>query len=270
LVAIVHCQGPAALDCFILGADVALCGMFGAVFQKLRSSGSAAGLSLQTLVALVTARCLHLFSHLLSLHYGPQVLPFTVYVLFDIINASLGVACIYIFCRFYYDSYEVEKDDFGIQLFDKFNCLPKAGPLRYRPIAAGSFLYLVVALVALAWYPVRWPTPNFTSGYFCCFYEMMSAIALIPQLWMFNKDKRVPPLLATFVVMVAVGRVLTLAFWWSYAYVYPWRTPANRGIQMTSEALNLLILSDFLYYWGKAVLLGQSHKEIILGSESYV
>jgi len=251
------------LDGFIFGADLALGGTFVAVFQKLRTSRSAAGLSLQTFVAIVTARCLHMFSHALSLHYMPTVLPYGMFASLDVVNALAGLSCLVVFCKYYYSSYEQEKDNFGIQIFDAFNCLPKSGPLSYRPIAAASFLYLVVAVAALMWYSVRAGTMSFGAGYFCCFYEAMGAVALIPQLWMFNKDKCVPSLLATFVVLVAVGRICTLAFWWSYPMVYPWRTPANRGIQIGSETVNLLILSDFLYYWVKSKLLGE--KDVVLG-----
>lgn len=255
--------GELMLDGFIFGADLAIGATFLAVFQKLRTTRSAAGLSLQTLVAIVTARCLHLLSHPLALHYSPTVLPKELFCLLDGVNALMGVACLFIFGTYYYSTYEVDKDNFGIQIFDAFDCLPKSGPLQHRPIAAASFLYFLVAVAALVWYCVRAGSLSFASGYFCCFYEAMSAVALIPQLWMFNKDKRVPSLLATFVVLVAVGRVCTLAFWWSYTLVHPWRSPANRGIQMSFETLNLLILSDFLYYWGRSKWLGQ--KDVVLG-----
>lgn len=253
------------LDSFILGADLALGGTFLAVFQKLRTSRSAAGLSLQTLVAIVTARCLHCLSHPMALHYSPAVLPRSVFYILDGANAIAGVTCLFVIAKYYYSTYEVEKDNFGIQIFDAFDCLPKSGPLSHRPIAAAAFLYLVVAVAALLWYSVRASPFSFAYSYFTCFYEAMSAVALIPQLWMFNKDKRVPSLLATFVVLIAIGRLCTLAFWWSYPYVYIWRSPANRGIQMSSETVNLLILSDFLYYWGKAKVLGQ--KDVVLGGD---
>lgn len=256
------------LDGFIFGSDLAIGGTFLAVFQKLRTSGSAAGLSLQTLVAIVTARSLHLLSHFFGLHYQPAVMPMEMFYLLDGANALVGLLCLFIFAKFYYSTYEQDKDNFGIQIFDALDCLPKTGPLRHRPIAAASFLYTIVAVAALLWYCVRTGTASFTAGYFCCFYEAMGAVALIPQLWMFNKDKRVPSLLATFVVLVAVGRVCTLAFWWSYTYVYPWRMPSNRGIQISSETLNLLILSDFLYYWAKSKVLGQ--KDVVLGDDWYV
>merc|ERR1740129_1747488 len=165
---------------------------------------------------------------------------------------------------FYYDSYEKEKDDFGIQAIEKLGVLPKKGlPLFQRNVVAMSFLYTVVAVMALLWYFVRRSHHSFALSYFCCFYEAMSAVALIPQLWMFHQDKRVQPLLANFVVLTAMSRLCTLGFWIAYPWVYHWSYPDNRGIQMASETLNILILSDFLYYWVRAKLRGES--EVTIG-----
>jgi hypothetical protein len=184
----------------------------------------------------------------------------------DVANAFAGLVCLWNFCVHFYPTYEIDKDNFGIQLFDRFNCLPKSGIVKYRPIAAASLLYVTVAVAALMWYFVRNNGhSSFASAYFCCYYEALYAVALIPQLFMFNKDKCVPGLLATFVILVAAGRVCTLTFWYCYPYVHPFTTPANRGIQMSSETVNLLILSDFLYYWVRSKLRG--HKDVILGGD---
>jgi len=260
--------GMFVLDALILGSDVAMGGTFLAVFQKLRKTGSSAGLSLQTLVAILSARMLHLASHRIGLHYTPNVIPFTLFFLTDIVNLLAGLTCLFFLVNFYYSTYEVEKDNFGIQLFERFNLLPKSGPLRHKPEVAASFLYIVVAIAAFGWYYARPKFPSFAIGYFCCFFEAMSAVALVPQLWMFNKDKRVSPLLANFVVLIAVGRVCTLTFWSAYPLVFPWRVPQNRSIQMISESLNLLILSDFLFYWARSKIRGE--KEIILGGDCFV
>ena len=46
------------------------------------------------------------------------------------------------------------------------------------------------------------------------------------------------------------------------------RYPDNRGIQMASEMLNLLILSDFLFYWVRSKVRGE--KDIIIGDGNLV
>lgn len=255
--------GELFLDLLIHCSDLCIGGTFVVVFLKLQKSKSASGLSLQTLATVVGARVLHLISHIIGLHYSPNVLPWFIFPTIDVISAAVGVALLVSFSLFYYPSYEKEKDDFGIHVFERFNLLSKTSPLRTSPFVAASFLYAVVAVVALAWYFVRRSQHTFWVSYFCCYYEAMGAVALIPQLWMFQKDRRVSPLLAYFVVLTALNRLCTLCFWISYPRVFYWRYPDNRGIQMASETLNLLILSDFLFYWIRSKLRGDS--EIILG-----
>lgn len=89
---------------------------------------------------------------------------------------------------------------------------------------------------------------GFALSYFCCFYEILCSVALVPQLWMFQKSDACPALLGDFVLINAVNKCCTLAFWTLYPSVFG-RHPDNRGIQMVSEIMNLLILSDFLYYY---------------------
>jgi len=254
--------GSLMLDGFILASDVALSGTFAAVLLQLRAKKSAAGLSLQTLLALVFARSLHLLSHPMGLHYRPSTLPAVLYSLTDACNAIAGIGLLWVVMRFFWGSYEEEKDNFGIQILDLFQCVPTTGIRRLR--AGVAFSWSCVAVMAAVWYCFRPWSGSFTTGYFCCFYEALYAVALLPQLWMFNKERRVPPLVASFVVMVAIGRLCVFAFWLSYPYVYPfYPIPANRTVQMGVEALNLLILSDFLYYWARAKLRGD--KEVVLG-----
>jgi hypothetical protein len=254
--------GELTLDALILSQDTALCCTFVALLKQLRSRRSSAGLSFQTLVLFVGARCLHLGSHVIGLHYLPEVLPWFPYLFLDVAGALLGVACLLVFVRCYYSSYEAEKDSFGIGLLERLDCLPKSGPLRHRPVFASLLIYSATLMGALLWYFVRQSQAGFALGYYCCLYEAMSAVALVPQLWMFNQDRRVPAPLATFVVLVAVSRLCTLGFWTAYPTVHPWRVPANRSVQIGSEIVNLLILSDFMYYWLRSTLRGD--KDVVL------
>jgi len=86
--------GELMLDGLILGSDVAIAGSFIAVLRKLRTSGSSAGLSLLTLVAIVTARTLHLLGNAAGLHYRPAVLPHSMYAIMDLANTALGLSCL--------------------------------------------------------------------------------------------------------------------------------------------------------------------------------
>lgn len=260
--------GQVFLDGLIMGSDFCTGGTYVTIFLKLRNTKSAVGMSLQTLITIVSARMLHLVSHFIGLHYQPAILPWTVFALLDVANAVAGGCLLFAFVSMYYSSYEKAKDNFGIHFFTKFNLLPKTGPLSEGPLVAASFLYAVITVMAFLWYFVRRSHHSFLVSYFCCFYEVTAAVALIPQLWMFHQDRRVSPLLANFVVLTAVNRLCTLLFWIFYPKVYIWRYPDNRGIQMASEALNLLILSDFLYYWVRSKLRGD--REIIIGDDPMV
>jgi len=255
--------GPAFLDLLILSSDFCTCGTFVSLALNLRRNKSGAGLSLQSLGTVVGARCLHLLSHFLRLHYVPAIIPWLLYPSLDVLNAIAGVALLGSFSLQFFHTYERDKDDFGIHVFEKLDLLPKIGPFRKGPAVAVTFLYAVIVLLAFLWYLVRRSSHSFAISYFCCFYEVMGAVALIPQLWMFQKEKRVSPLLANFVVLTALNRLFTLVFWIAYPRVYVWRYPDNRGIQMASETLNLLILSDFLFYWARSKLRGD--REIIIG-----
>jgi len=255
--------GQLYLDGLIFTSDLCTFGTFISLAWKLHKSKSAAGLSLQTLVTVVGARSLHLLSHVMRLHYLPAVIPWLLYPSMDVVNAAAGILLLTSFVLLYYRTYEREKDNFGVAVLQKLDLLPKSGNLSNSPLLASGFLYACIAVLALIWYSVRRSNHSFAVSYFCCFYEVMGAVALIPQLVMFQKDKRVSPALANFVVLTAVNRLCTLIFWISYPWVYTWRYPDNRGIQMISEVLNLLILSDFLFYWARSQIRGD--KEVIIG-----
>lgn len=186
--------------------------------------------------------------------------------MFDLVVVLAGVSCVVAMLTKYYSTYEVEKDNFGIQLFDKWGLLPQIGSSRLRPLAAASFLYIVASAIAVVWYMIRTANSSYNLTSYTCFNEAMSAVALLPQLWMFQHDKRVDSQLASFVVMVAVNRFCTLLFWTflPILVVHKWAIPTNRSIQMALEAVNLLILADFLFIWVRAKLRGE--KEIILSS----
>jgi len=256
-------SGELLLDGLIMTSDLCTCGTFVSLYFKLRQSKTAAGLSLQTLMTVVGARTLHLLSHVIGLHYIPAVLPWILYVITDVINACVGAFVLFSFVTKYYDTYEKDKDNFGIHIFQKLDLLPKTGLFSGGPLVSSMFLYSVVTVMAFGWYNVRRSHHSFITSYFCCFYEVMGAVALIPQLWLFQADKRVSPPLANFVVLTALNRLCTLSFWVLYPKIYLYRYPDNRGIQMCSEAMNILILSDFLYYWARSKLRGD--KEVIIG-----
>ena len=240
------------LDIAILLSDMSILASFVALYLQVKNRKSAMGVSLQTVGAVSAARGLHLLSHPLGLHFVPDTLPFALSVLMDYANAIFGGFVLLYIIRNHLATYESEKDSFSQNFLIRLGFDRKiVYKMRY------GFVYLIAAVVAIIWYFIRRSNQSFFTSYFCCYYEALCAVALLPQLWMFQQDRVVSPQLANFVALTAANRFFTLIFWFSYPYVYWNRYPDNRGVQMTSEVLNLIILSDFLYYFIRARMKGQ-------------
>lgn len=240
------------LDFSILLSDIAILGSFVALYLQVKTRKSALGLSLQSVGAVVAARVMHLISHPLGIHFKPDTLPFGFFVLVDYTNAIFGIFVLYFIYSNFVNTYESEKDNFSQNFWLKLG-MDRELVQKLRWV----FIYLMAGVFGLIWHFVRRSHHSFMTSYFCCFYEALTAIGLLPQLWMFQQDRVVSPQLANFVALTAANRLFTLIFWVSYPYVFWNRYPDNRGVQMASEILNLLILSDFLFYFVKARLRGQ-------------
>jgi len=148
-------------------------------------------------------------------------------------------------------------DTFGFQFVEKL--LPTH--IRKNPLVYTAIMFIIVFFCAVIWYFLRSFMTYQTTFYLCCC-EVLSTVGLLPQLFMFHRDKRVSPLLSNFVVFTACNRIIMLTFW----AAVPWLSTlsiSNRPVQIVSECFNLLILSDFMYYWVRSKVRGE--KEIVLG-----
>ena len=257
------------LDLLILGADVSLFLAFFAVYYQVSSKKAASGLSIQTLSLVVSARVLHLLSHPMDLHFDPTMLPMFLYAVFDLLNAGFAVFVLYYVVANHLNSYEADKDTFGEGIMRKIlPSVPSSGVGRV--VARAGFSYAVALALGVVWWVIRRSRQPFWTSYFACVYEVLGAISLLPQLWMFQKDRVASPQLANFVVLMAINRLCTLGFWTVYPWIYHWRYPDNRGIQMLSEVINLLIISDFLFYYVKAKIRGERYVKIPAGFQEVV
>lgn len=240
-------------DLAIFFSDLSIFASFVALYLQVKNRKSAAGVSLQTVGAVAAARTIHVLSHPLDLHFMPDTIPFALSVLMDYLNAFTGCFVLWFIIHNHWSTYESEKDNFSQNFLLKIGMDAKlVHKFRY------AFIYLLATVFGFVWYVFRRSSLSFFSSYFCCYYEALGAVALLPQLWMFQQDRVVSPQLANFVALTAANRLFTLIFWVSYPYIYWNRYPDNRGVQMTSEILNLIILSDFLYYFVKARMKGQN------------
>lgn len=247
------------LDTLIILSDLSTFGIFVSISLMLVQKKSAAGISLQTLIAVVSQRFVHFQSHRLSVHYIPHVLSFSMYYALDVLNVLSGCLLICVFVLKFYATYEKEKDTFGFQFVEDF--IPPKHILKKNPLVYTAIMSIIVLAGTVLWYLLRGILTTTTSFYFC-FYEILSAVGLLPQLFMFHRDKRVNTLLANFMVLSAYNRMIMFTFW----ALIPWLTNlklANRPVQMASEGFNLLILSDFMYYWCRSKVRGE--KQIVIG-----
>ena len=248
------------IDGLIMGADISLFFAFAAVYYQVIKTGAATGLSLQTLSIVVFTRIVHLFSHPMDLHFEPTMIPYWTYTIFDILNSSFGAFLLYyIFARLL-STYEVNLDNFG-EGFSPITIGDHSTVLS-RIISRVAVSLTFSSGLGLIWWFFRRSRQAFAASFFTCFYEVLGAVALFPQLWMFQKTRVASPQLANFVAMIALNRLCTLTFWIVYPWIFQWRYPDNRGIQMASEVLNLVIISDFLYYYLKAKYRGESSVRI--------
>lgn len=130
----------------------------------------------------------------------------------------------------------------------------------------------MVNIVALGWHEVKSYAVGAhilvfsedSMGYYMCFYEALSGLALVPQLWMFYHDKIVAPLLANFVFFFGVHKLLVFIFWFIFPYVTDFN-PINRNIQLGFDGISLLIVTDFMYYWFRAKYHGQ--RDVVVDTE---
>lgn len=250
-------SGKLFLDCIILAGDASLTCSLLSVYKQLRSTKNASSMSLLSLTAIVFARCIHSLAYpVFNLHFTPSHLPITVYFILDIVNALLGLYVVLFFLKYFRQTYEPEKDDFGslvLKLVDK-------DTVAMRWIC----FYGATVAAAVIWHILRRSdNRNILSAFFCSYYETIGFFALLPQLWMFQRDKVVSSCLGNFIVYTALHRTCTLAFWVCFPYVYTHRYLDNRIVQMVSEIMNIAILSDFLYFYIRAKMRGD--KDITIG-----
>eukprot|EP00397_Hematodinium_sp_SG-2012_P029774 GEMP01031483.1.p1 GENE.GEMP01031483.1~~GEMP01031483.1.p1 ORF type:complete len:255 (+),score=35.39 GEMP01031483.1:90-854(+) len=248
-------SGRLLLDVLILGSDVSLTCSLVSVLNQLKTTKTARSMSLLTLSAIVLSRCVHGLSHLFGLHFDSSELPMLTYLLTDVINAVLGIYIVYFFMKYFRTTYEQENDDFGAMLLRLWG--KDSIPARW------ILFYGSTVVTALLWQYVRRSNhSSMVTAFFCSYNEVIGAFALLPQLWMFHRDKVVSECLGNFIVYTALHRVCTLLFWASFPIVYRHTYLDNRIVQMSSEVLNILILSDFMYYYIRAKMRGEKNISI--------
>jgi len=118
-------------------------------------------------------------------------------------------------------------------------------------------------LSTVVWYSVQGDDRPSLVGYSMSFADVLGAMALLPQMWMFHKEKRAPIHLATMVLLVVGSRMCIISTVILRPFVYG-RTLSLSNVvqQLSSETMFILIFADFLYFFARSKARGD--KDIIL------
>jgi len=133
---------------------------------------------------------------------------------------------------------------------DTYQALEDSLPVA--PIALGSF---ILAMVFHANMNAR---PLFDALWMASLF--MGVAQVLPQLWLITRTQgRVAALTSHYVAALAISRILSGIFmWYSRKHIVckPWVTGINHSIWVIlgAHALHLVLLGDFGYYYGKAVV----------------
>jgi len=110
--------------------------------------------------------------------------------------------------------------------------------------------------------------PLFDTLWMCGLF--VSAVAVLPQLWMITRSQtRVPPLISHFIAVMAAGRLLSGSYMWhahSEITCEPWVGDFNHTgyAILAAHALHLLLLGDFAYFYVKNLAKGGMHAPLQL------
>lgn len=166
---------------------------------------------------------------------------------------ALGFTCfaLYMTMVVHKDSYQAD--------FDRF------GEMNVPPGAGAAYIAAPIAIVALLIHPTL--NQDFLSDFSWTYAMYLESAALIPQLFMFQKQKTgvVELLTAHFVFALGFGRLLEFSFWiFSYQELLTSSGSKLPGyIAVFSIFMQLLLMLDFFYYYYLAM---KNHTPLVLPS----
>ncbi|EPR62096.1 hypothetical protein TGME49_224800 [Toxoplasma gondii ME49] len=239
-----------------------------ALMLKVQRERNAYGLSFQSLFALVWVEVSNVLLILCLLVYHNKPIHAEFFIV-DCSSALISLAAFVYINRYFSSTYESQRDNFGKRfcrmLCGKF-CVEKFSWL---------FLYFVAFVISCPMFLLRrskYAAPlsviasngslrlialTFLS-FWECFNDSVLALALVPQLFMFynKRPRKVTNLLGTFVALLFFARICAFLYWLTFTWFHT-SEPTGRGIHLLTEALNILILLDFLYHYIRAKLAGE-------------
>jgi len=110
--------------------------------------------------------------------------------------------------------------------------------------------------------------PLFDALWMCGLF--VSAVAVLPQLWMMTRSlASVPALTSHFIAVMAFSRILSGTYMWhahSEITCEPWITGFNHSgyAILAAHSIHLLLLGDFAYFYGKTLVSSGLHSSLEL------
>jgi len=235
------------IDCFVLMTDLALTASFVSLLKQILSRNGSDGVSLMSVVATVIGRGLHaLAGGVFEVHYITEIIPYRLFIFLDCVNGALGLWILICIIRGR-RKYDFAEDSYGSPLLSL--CGVDTVPARWLFFCSNVIIYGF----ALTWIKM---TPLSIVNVYATSCDAFSYTALLPQLWMFHKEKSINFQLGNFVFYIIVHRVGAMAFYISYAYVKMFSfSSVMRSVGC--EIFNILIAADFLYFYCRAKYRGE-------------
>ena len=215
---------------------------FGILIVKMFTSKRASGVSAKSL----QLYCLVFFSRLSSIIRHEGYLPYDksgdwLYHLIEILGLLFSAGALY-GCLYKFES-TYQKD------MDKF------GELNVPSGLGAVYIAAPVLILAILIHPNL--NSDFLSDVAWTYSMYLESMALIPQLFMFQKQKTgvVELLTAHFVAALGFGRIMEFSFW-----IYSYHELSNSSgtslpgyIALAAQFVQLLLMVDFFWYYLKAV-----------------
>lgn len=222
------------------------------ILWKVRKTNSAEGISLQTLMSLFFCEANNVLIQMIVAYRYSFSLSWAFW-LCDIPTVLIAFSSWWYIRTNHQLTYERNRDCFGLK-FMKY-VLPDELANKYQKF----FLYFIALILAVPLYIFRSSRLPFLISMLECFDDVLLAISLLPQLFMFYRrtPRRVSAPLANFVFLMFIARVCAFTYWLSYPW-FRYSPGLSRNLRLCTEFLNLVILADFIYYFVRARLKGET------------
>eukprot|EP00916_Digyalum_oweni_P016871 GHVL01027683.1.p1 GENE.GHVL01027683.1~~GHVL01027683.1.p1 ORF type:complete len:257 (-),score=51.92 GHVL01027683.1:241-1011(-) len=218
------------------------------ILFRLLKDKSAAGLSYQSLVALMVSEVNNIILEMIFIlvykYDSSEYIPFYICDCISTIISIITIIYINISTTFKC-TYDKNRDIFGLS-FMKYIFNENISNKYYY-----IFLYIITLIISLPIVYIRRSNIHILLSLYEVYDDVLLSLALLPQLYMFytKRPRLVSVVLANWVVCITMARLCSFIYWISTFAVKDKHPPLSRGVHIFTEFLNLAILADFIYYY---------------------